>query len=155
MKMSRCYKRQGKKNTFKKKKINFPPLCFAPWGEEMLILQLTDGPPGMTSWFPPRWPRLVMGKDFGGGMKDIRLPPQRQRQEHCTCRARHGIRHGMWWVFPRDETSPSPTGPSPTTTTSHATEQEAAGWAHTSPAIKLIFLISTGPSHPVTGHRKY
>lgn len=55
----------------------------------------------------------------------------------------------------QDETSPSPTSPSPTTTTSHAMEEEAAGQARASPAIKVIFLISTSPIHPVTRHRKY
>lgn len=58
---------------------------------------------------------------------------------------------GISW----DETSALPTDPSPATTTSHTAGEEAVGPAHTSLTIKVIILISTSPSHPVTGHRKY
>lgn len=56
---------------------------------------------------------------------------------------------GISW----DETSTLPTDPSPAMATSHTAGEEAVGRAHTSLAIKVIFLVSTGPSHPVTGHR--
>lgn len=56
---------------------------------------------------------------------------------------------GISW----DGTSTLPMDPSPAMTTSHIAGEEAVGWAHTSLAIKVIFLISTSPSHPVTGHR--
>lgn len=102
----------------------------------MLILQLTDAPPGTTSWFPARWPRLVMGTGWGGGRKDTRLPPQPQHQEHCTCCAHHG----MWWVFPGMKHRLRPPVP-PIHNHIQATKEEAVGQAQTSPAIKVIKVI--------------
>lgn len=88
MKMSSYYKR--KKHVLKKSSASFPST--RPWEGEMLILQLTDGSLGTSSWFPPCQPHLVLGVDFGGGMKDISLPPARQYQQHCTC---HGMKHQL------------------------------------------------------------
>lgn len=85
----------------------------------MLILQLTDGPSAMTSWFPPHWPYLLKGKDCGGGMKDVRLPPQWQ----CW-------KHRMSW-----DASPWSTGPFPATATSPTTGRKL--WVEHTPPQQL------------------
>lgn len=99
---------------------------------------------------PPahRWNKLLVCTPWatssaGGGFwrrHEGHEPPS------CTAHARGYL---MGW------NAALPTDPSPAMTTSHTAGEEAVGWAHTSQAIKVIFLISTSPSHPVTGHRKY
>lgn len=85
----------------------------------MLIIQLTDGSPGTTSWFPPRQPHLVLGADFGGGMKDI--SSLLHVSTSSTAHAMDAV--GISW----DEISTLPTDPSPAVSTSHTAGEEAVG----------------------------
>lgn len=111
----------------------------------MLILRLTDGP----SWnnLPVSTPLATSGRWGGFWRRD-------EGRQSPSPAARAGDARRDAVSISRDEASPSPAGPSPTTTTSHAAEEEDVRQAHTSLAIKVIFLISTSPSHPVTGHGK-
>lgn len=108
----------------------------------MLILRLTDGP----SWnnLLVSTPLATSGRWGGFWRRD-----EGRQSPSPAARAGDAV------SISRDEASSSPAGASPTTTTSHAVEEEDVRQAHTSLAIKVIFLISTSPRHPVTGHGKY